>query len=254
MNRSSALLEEDVHSIPALVAMKRDRADGIYFKGRVLDLPNWTTADLMARFENTNDPLMLWALHLEHQRGIPPALRWPWHNLGPQGDYIDLSADLLWLQRRHPTQKAAFRGWKNTLNRAPGTAAWHAHVYRQFLHFYPRGLAHLASKGLALTKEQRQQLLSVPTVKMCKARAGLEGAKFAALIARLRTYAEQHPDKSGQCSAEQIATRRARLHRVHVLTGSSPSRTAEYWLAITGESLSRQLVSKQLTLVSSIDQ
>lgn len=250
MSRSAALLEADVRSVPALMGAKRSAADALRFRTLVCELSNWSTVDLLPRLETTGDPLMLWALHLElERRGIPPCLRIPGHSLGPQGDYITLVADLLWFQKRHPAHEAVFRGWRDVLRSEPCTSDWHCHVYRQFLFTYPRGLSFLTAKGLGMTLMQRQQLLSVPTSRMCKARATVEGTAFANLVERLYQHAMAHPDLAGKHSPRAVALRRARLYRCHIMSSGSPTLTAECWQRLTGERLSRQAVAAHVKAV-----
>ncbi len=247
MSRAAALLEADVRSIPALIEAKRTAADRQGFRDRVGALSTWATMDLLPRLQTATDPLMLWALHVElDKRDIPPCIRFPGHQLGPQGDYITLAADVLWLHKRHPEHKALYRGWASVLAAPRGREKWHQNLYRQFLFAYPRGLAYLVSKGLALATEHRQQLASVPTPSMVKIRAALEGEAFTSKLDQLTQHATEHPDRSGKYKPADIGRRRAQLYRVHALSGKSPTRTAELWHRLSGEKLSRQTVSRQI--------
>lgn len=247
MSRAAALLEADVRSIPALVEAKRSAVDALRFRTQVRDLANWATVDLLPRLETTQDPLMLWAVHLElERRDIPPCLRIPSHSLGPQGDYITLAADLLWFQKRHPEHQAVFRGWRDVLRASLCSLQWHQHVYRQFLYNYPRGLSYMAAKGLGLIEAQRQQLLSVPTSRMARERAGVQGEAFERLIDQLHQHALAHPDRAGKHTPQAVALRRARLLRCHVMSGRRPTLTADYWQRLTGERMSRQAVGAHI--------
>lgn len=247
MSRAAALLEADVRSIPALIEAKRAAADRQGFLDRVRALPTWTTLDLLPRLETATDPLMLWALHVElDKRNIPPCIRFPGHQLGPQGDYVTLAADVLWHHKRHPGHKPLYRGWTSVLSAPICREKWHMNLYRQFLFAYPRGLAYLVSKGLALTTEHRQLLASVPTTAMVKIRAALEGEAFTSKLDQLTKHATAHPDRTGKHKPGDIGRRRAQLYRVHALSGKSPTRTAELWHRLTGEKLSRQVVSRQI--------
>lgn len=247
MSRAAALLEADVRSIPALVDAKRAAADREAFRDRVAALKGWATLDLLPRLETTTDPLMLWALHVElDKRKIPPCIRFPGHQLGPQGDYITLAADVLWHHKRHPGHKALYRGWESVLTAPLCRIKWHENLYRQFLFTYPRGMAYLVSKGLALTTEHRQQLAAVPTTSMVKVRAAFEGEAWTGKLEQLVKHATEHPDKTGKRKPDDIARRRALLYRVHALSGKSPTRTAELWHLLSGEELSRQTVSRQI--------
>ena len=253
VSRSGDLLAADVFSVPGLVDRKRGQADAQRLRVAIADLPRWRTGDLLPRFETVSEPLMLWALHLEaSRRGVPPVLRWPPNELGPQGDFLNLAADVKWLQTETPYHRAIFRGWRSVLRQSPGSDAWHEHVHRQFLFAFPRSLSFIASKGLGLIDVQRQLLLSMPTASMARERAALRGPAFADLGACLLDHAYRHPDRSGSRTPEQIVNRRVRLYRIHVLAGRSPSRTATHWLTITGEPITRQAVAKQVAAVEGL--
>ena len=104
----------------------------------------------------------------------------------------------------------------------------------------------MAAKGLGLMEAQRLQLLSVPTSRMARERAGVQGDAFARLIDQLHQHALAHPDRAGKHTPHAVALRRARLLRCHVMSGRSPTLTADYWRRLTGESLSRQAVSAHI--------
>lgn len=247
MSAASKLLEEDVWSISDLIHAKRTAADAVRFRELIRDLPNWSTRNLLPRIETTRDPLTLWVLHLElDKRNIPPCLRLPSHQLGPQGDYISLTADIKWLMRMQPNHQAVFRGWRQAFQSTPKRGKWHDHVHRQFLFIYPRGLAYLGAKGLGLTEHQRSELLTLPTARMAKVRANLEGERFRHLFDRLHQYACAHPDKSGTLKPGQIAQRRAFIYRTYVLADRSPTLAADYWERISGERITRQAISTQI--------
>lgn len=247
MSGPDGALEADALSIPALVAIRRSAADALRFRERARALPGWSTQDLVLRFETTNDPLMVWALNLEcERRGLPPVLRWPGQQIGPQGDLLDLAADVRWLQIAHPHHRAKARGWRSVLREAPGTKLWHEQLHRQFLFTYPRGLGWLAAKGLDVSENQRLDLMTMPTASMARERRGLLGAAFSDLQQRLIDHAHRHPDRARLHAPEQVGIRRARLYRVHALTGRSPSRTAALWEVLTGESITRQAVANQI--------
>lgn len=253
MSGSAAALEAEALSIPALATAKRSAADALRFCERARALPEWSTQDLVLRFETTSDPLMVWALHLEcERRGLPPVLRWPGQQLGPQGDLLDLAADVRWLQLAHPHHRAKARGWRSVLRETPGTALWHANLHRQFLFSYPRGLGWLVAKGLGASDDQRLDLITMPTASMVRERRGLLGAAFSDLQQRLIDHAYRHPDRARVHAPEQVGFRRARLYRVHALSGRSPTRTATLWNVLTGESITRQAVANQIAAAEAV--
>ena len=244
-------LEMDVASIPALSVAKRADPGTLHLKSKIRALSGWKTCDLLPRLETTTDPIMLWALHLElKSRRIPPALRWPSDTSDPQLEFVAFTADVHWLQFRYPDHQPTQKGWKRVFRTEPASPAWHEAVYRQFLYLYPRSaISYLGARGLGLTDDLRQQLLCFPTKSMATARRGLSGHAFATLIQQLHDYAVAHPDRSGLHTPAAIANRRARIWRVHQLSGSSPTTTAHYWKLLTGEVLTRVAITHQLASV-----
>ncbi len=86
----------------------------------------------------------------------------------------------------------------------------------------------------------------MPTAAMVRERRGLLGAAFSDLQQRLIDHAYRHPDRARVHTPEQVGVRRARLYRVHALSGRSPTRTATLWKVLTGEALTRQAVANQI--------
>ena len=244
-------LEMDVSSIPTLMAARRTVEGTVYLKAKIGALRGWETHALLPRLETTTDPIMLWALHLElKRRGIPPALRWPSSTDDPQLEFVAFTADVHWLQFSYPDHQPTQRGWKRIFRAEPVSPAWHEAVYRQFLYLFPRSaISYLGARGLGLTDDLRQQLLCFPTKGMAATRRGLSGDAFSKLIQQLHDYAAAHPDRSGLHTPAAIANRRARIWRVHQLSGSSPTTTAHNWELLTGEALTRVAITHQLVSI-----
>lgn len=199
-----------VLSVPALIAAK-GRSDDLQRFGRVVTgMRQQPTRDLILRVETTADALTLWALHLElDRRDVPPCLRWPANDTGPQGEFITLLADLLWFCRRHHGHRARFRGWRDLMGQLPATTRWHQCAHRQFLFIAARrSVAHWCATGLDLSNDHRQDLMVLQTNAMRAARRPLERSAFAALRDRLESHARAHPDRSGRVSAVEVAARR----------------------------------------------
>lgn len=244
---------DDIRNIPQLVAEKGHGGDLARFAGAVRALPTADTQTLILRLATTSDPLLLWSLHLElDRRDIPPCLRWPANEDTPQAEFVTWLADLLWLTKRHPRHVPRFRGWQGLFKHAPASSAWHATAHRQYLFVAPRGysVAHWCAKGLALTESQRQNLMALPTNAMRAERHPLQGDRLALTRERLLSHAIEHPDKSGRRRPEAIANRRAGLWRVFQLSGRNQTATAQHWHRLTGETLTRQAVAKQLAIVA----
>lgn len=255
MSLSAVALAEDALTVPDLMDRARglQGLDAVRFRALLAAVPAQGTADLLRRFETTSDPMILWALHHQcEQRGIPPVLRWPGQQIGPQGDLLDLAADVRWIQRQHPYHRASARGWQAVLKAEPGSSTWHDHLHRQFLYVYPRGMWWKAADGLGLSDAQRQELITMPTAKIRSERLGLSGQRFTDLHQRLLDHAYRHPDRARRHTPELVAQRRARLYRTHILTGCSPARTAKFWALTTGEAMTRQAVAHQVAAVEAI--
>lgn len=213
-----------------------------------------STSEALAVLQSTDDPLLSWACHIDQtRRGVPPALRLPLYEGGPQLDAVAFAADVLWFHRRHPGHAASFRGWCRVLRLSPGSAAWCEAVHQLWLFGYRCGkLPFLTAKGLALTDAMRAPLISVPTRQQAAERRSLTGTAYIDLSLKLRLHAEKHPDSSGLHSPSAVASRRARLWRTHILAGRSPTATAAVWEALTGQRLSRQQVGRQVAAVEAV--
>jgi hypothetical protein len=238
-----------VVSVPMLLASPVDRA-----RRRVLiaNIPAASTETLILRLATTEDPMVLWALHLAlDNRDVPPCLRWPRNDSTEQAEFITLLADLLWLCRRLPPGHAAkYRGWRRLFDHSPNSTAWHASAHRQYLFISARGsLSHWCAEGMNLADGDRANLMMLPTSAMRTARQRLQPAALADVEAKLIEEAQRHPDKSGTHPPHAIATRRLRMWRLFVLSGELPTLTARRWSLLTGETLTRQAIAKQAGVV-----
>lgn len=247
-------LTDDVRSISQLIAERSYRGDLARLAATIRALPATGTQTLVLRLATTADALALWAMHLElARRDIPPAQRWPANQESAQAEFITWLADLHWIAMRYPGHEPRFRGWRGVFTHPPASPAWHATAHRQYLFVRPRySVAHWCAKGLALTEPQRRDLLAMPTNAMQADRRPLRPEQFAAIRERLLNHAVAHPDRSGMRTPEAIANRRARLWRVFVLAGRDHTATAKHWRNLTGETLSRQAIAKQISAVADV--
>lgn len=238
-------------SVPDMLGRLRGSSREEAFRLAAGSINSQTTQTLIARIATTDDPLKLWALHLAlDRRNVPPCLRWPANDTTPQDEFITLLADLLWFTQRNPTHRAAFKGWCDLLKLSPESAPWHAAALRQYLWASRRASsAHWYATGLDLDDDQRQELMAMPTNSMRASRRQLEPRAFRALRESLELHAQARPDRSGATAPLDVAERRARIWRTYVLAGRSPSRAAAYWRLITGETITRQALSKQVAIV-----
>jgi len=258
----AALLRPECHaqvfkSITLLAAERRLQEDLGHWQSAVRGLPHIGTQTLILRLSTSSDALLMWAIHLElDHRGVPPCLRWPGNAHTAQAEFITWLADLHWFAKRHPQHDAQHKGWRNLLAQAPATAKWHAHACRQYAYAErrrgSRSLSHWCAQGLALTDVQRQELMTLPTRSIEASRRAIQGEQWAKLKENLVSHASAHPDRSGKCNPDQVASRRAAMFRVHVLAGGAISTTSRYWTLLTGQRLSRQAIAKQLAAVEAI--
>ncbi len=244
---------DGVQSIARLIAETSASGDLDGFKRAVRALPTTDTQTLILRVATTSDALKLWAIHVHlDKRGIPPVQRWPANKDTPQGKFITALADLLWFAKRNPTHTPLFKAWKKLWELVPGSPAWLEKAYWILANMASSNLARHGAKALALTLEQRQELMMFPTTAMVVKRRELQTSAFAGIRELLLTHAVAHPDKSGTHTPEAVARRRARLWRAHILSGCSTTATAKTWELLTGESLTRQAISKALTITGMV--
>lgn len=242
-----------VDSIARLIAAKQAGRDLASFEAKKLALAGYDTATLILRIHTAQDPLMLWEIHLElDKRGIAPALRQPENTDTPQGQFISWLADLFWFTKRNPGHAPKAKGWRMLLTATPGSPAWLEKGYQLFVRINGRSLAHIAAKSLALSDTQRQDLLTLPTRAMVKARQQLQTEKFSAVQQCLLTDARANRDRSGRRTPEEIARTRAALWRVHILLGSHPTETVKNWNMLIDKPVTRQAVSQMLTTTAGV--
>lgn len=236
-----------LHTVPAIVARKHG-AELERFNARVTGLAERSSLDLRASVETCADPALLWEIHMElMRRGVPPVLRGPrpW-NLGQQGRFIEVCADVAWLQATNPGHRPRYRLARAIFQAGWGTDAWWPLMLRQFGRSGAvRGLA----LALGLSDDQRQQLRAMQTATRTRLFEKLHGDSFGRLLDCIETALRDRPDKSGQTDPRATAIRRTQLWRIHRLMGEGPSGTAATWKALSGEALTRQQVAKQLDAV-----
>lgn len=245
---------EAVKAVPELIGEKRGDASLPYFRELVRALPSADSRTLIVRLETTTDPLLLWAMHCElDRRGIPPCLRWPSCEASQQAEFLTWLADILWFCKRNTHHRPPFRGWQGLFKHLPASTQWHKTAHRQYLFVSSRySLAHWCAKGLALAESDRQQLMMHPTNAMRAERRQLQPEKFAAIRERVVAAAMAKPDRAARHDPGAVADRRLALWRVFVLLGRNQTATANYWELLTGNTLTRQAVSKQLGMVRDV--
>lgn len=237
-------------SVPALLARKSG-AELERFNARVACLAERSSLDLRASVETCADPAMLWALHVElMRRGIPPVLRGPrpWH-LGPQGRFVEVCADVAWLQATDPGHRPRYRLARAIFKNRWGTDAWWVLMLRQFGR---SGDVRALVLALGLSDQQRQQLRALQTAARARLFEKLHGNSFGRLLDCIETALRDRPDRSGRTDPRATAIRRAQLWRVHRLLGTGPAETARVWAGLGGEVLTRQQAAKQLAAVEGV--
>lgn len=243
----------EFHSIDHLIAVRRQAGGLDEFKRKVTAMKEQAPATLIARLKTTHDPLIQWALHVALDgRGIAPVFRCPApaKSSDTQAAFIAWQADMQWLCKRYPAhvpKGSTQRLWAQ----APGSAQWKDTAYAIYSSVSTRqSVAHyLGVRRLALTDAQRQETLMLPTAKMERHRAELHGDGEAALRQALFSDAMANRDKSGQRTPEQVASRRFDIWRTYRLSGESLTATRRNWQLLTGETVSRPAIQKQIDAV-----
>lgn len=235
-----------VKSISQLINEQHSRPGVAVFASNVRSLPAAPTQSLILHVGTTMDPLLLWARHLElDRRDIPPCLRWPQaDDAAPQLAFVTWLADVHWLAKRWPKHAPAYTRWRNLFHYAPASEQWHRTawwVYRPHKHH------HYYARGLGLSDEQRQPLMTMQTNAMRADRNILK--RLPDLRDAIRAYAEGRPDKSSQRSPAELTERRARLLRLYLLAGRSQVTAVRYLEQVTGERITRQALRKQLAVI-----
>ncbi len=247
--------ELDMHDAPAIRSGAEllagiPPAERARFAAKTETLKHCTALELLPAMQGTHSVATLWALHLEfHRRGIPPILRGPRHELGPQGDFLDLAADLLWLQRQWPEHRCKSRLARAVFKAEPDGPIWHG-----------LALAFSASIGstrgraisLGLHPHQRHDLRSLADASTRRRFDGLHGEGFGGLRDALISALVENPDRSGRTSPADTASRRAFLWRIHQLSGQNHQRTAQLWALISGQPITRQQTARHIAAVAPI--
>lgn len=237
-------------SFSRLIENKRASTDVPRFKAMVLAMVKQDTRTLIVRLSTTTDPLMLWAIHCQlDKRNIAPAQRWPANTSSDQMLFVNWCADLTWFFKRNPAHVPRFKSWRRLTQHQLFSPQWLEAAYWKFESMHGRSLAHITSKALGLSDDHRQDLLTVPTRAMVVVRREIEPTRFATIHNHLLSHALAHPDRSGKHKPADVANRRLALFRVFVLSGKHAQTTATHWKSLTGETIFRQAVDKQLTII-----
>lgn len=243
-----------VDSFARLAAKKAASGDMERFKANVRGLCDQTTQSLIGRITTTTDALTLWAIHCQlEKRDIAPAQRWPGNVGTDQMLFVSWCADMSWFAKHHPDHAPHFcKNWPQLLKLKPRSTEWLEKCFWLFAQTSTTAgcpVSFKTARALALTNDQRIDLLTCPTSAMVNARRELAPEKLEAIKDRLLRYAIAHPDKAnkaGKYKSTDIASRRANLYLVHILSGSHATTTARNWQALTGKTLARQTVNDRI--------
>lgn len=239
-----------VESTSWLILEKRADPTLALFRAMAVTMQGDTAIGLIARMQRTNDPLTLYLIHLIlNNRGISPCLRWPARLDHPQLMYLNWLADVLWVAQKHPNHQPLYSRWKGLFVSAPLSAAWHktAHWAYGSKSAGCFGQGHYFAKGLGLSDEWRQDLMTMPTSKMRANRQLI--ARLPEFKAAMLEYAYDRPDKSGAQTPERVSERREQIMRGYLLSGRSKVNGCAYHAALHGEHISRQAYTRQLQTI-----
>ena len=236
---------DTTRTAPQLAAQKRGE-DRLRFDRNVAALEHRQLLTLLPSLETQLDPAMLWPLHASMaRRGLAPVLRGPRHQLGEQGDFIELAADIAWLQTEHPDVSPRYRLWKAIFELEPGSPLWWELLQRQRRRSVSAD-ARALTIALGLRDAHRRDLRSIQTASARRLFEDLHGPRFGEFCSALEEEIRSQPDKSGRVLARDAAARRARIYRVHQLSHSTYAGTAELWAKLTGEHRSAQAMREQV--------
>ena len=246
------LICDHIKSIPRLIADLADARSRAIFSDAVKAMWQQDMRTLIARIQTTENPLMLWAIHVHlDTRQIPPRLRWPACDGDEQYQFFTWLPDVLWIAKRNPDHKAGFKSWQGAFKHAPATRKLHLSLHARYLYTTrkPRS-ANYYALGLALSETQRKELMTFQTNKMRAITRRLND--IASVREKLLTHAVAHPDKAGLHSPADIARRRSELWKIYQLTGENQTETVHYYREITGQRITRQTLAKQLILINKV--
>ena len=245
--------EGPLHPIPHLAAEKRTSDDLARLRAKMKALAGQETRTLILKIETQPHPLILWALHLElNRRGIPPAQRWPVNMFGTaQSRFITALADLYWLVRQFPRHAppSMSADWRELFTLPPASDAWHTKAFFLYKKLNQTDLSRSGTRAMALTPKQRQNLMAFPTAAMRRSRHQLGADEHEETHQVLHSAALTNRYRAKAFNPLQAANHRATLWRVHVLSDFSPTETTRNWKLMTGENLTRQAITKQITTI-----
>ncbi len=228
-------------SVDALVALKKQSPHIDLYRASVGALRSEGTPELLVRLKTTEDPLMMWALHLVlDDREVAPCLRDAMGERSGQTDYITWLADLFWLTKRMPGHKPGHRTWTGPFKNEPGSNDWHKSAlwaYRQS----GRRSGHYLALALGLSASDRQPLKTMPTYTMVGNRQLL--ARSWQYRNAIMTHAVTHRDRSATYTPGEVTERRMAILGVSLLAGRSATRAACYLESSTGRRMSRQALT-----------
>lgn len=237
-----------LESFAVLLAKKRESIDVHRFRARVLAMRDQNSQSLVLRIATATDPLTLWAIHMHlYQRNVAPAHRWPGNTASTQMLFVSWCADLAWFVRRNPRHSPRFKSWQRLFKLNVGSPEWLETAFWRFESMHGRSLAHITAKAMGLSADDRQELMTLPTSAMVAARKEIDTENYAVIQRRLLTCALAAPDKSGKHKPADTANRKASMLRTHILSRRHAPTTAKHWSSLTGETLTRQAISKHVT-------
>jgi hypothetical protein len=231
-----------VKGIPELIQEQRTDPNLALFKASASGIAVDTIPGLIARIQTTMNPLTLWLIHLDlDRRGVPPGLRWPARLDHPQMRYITWLADILWLRRRYPSHPTSYNRWRGLFIYRPHCVQWHQTAL--WVHSSKaagqHGQGHYFARGLGLTDDQRQEVMTVPTNTM-RANRKLLVSLPDFKLKMTRYLAARPPDKSGTWSAQDVAERLSVVLKTNLLANRNKTRGCAYYEFLVGVKVARQ--------------
>lgn len=236
----------DLRTVPELPALPSPHYQAL----ALASIPGQAIKHLLLRVNTTDNPVVLWALHMElDARGIPPCVR-PAQRIGTeQARFITTLADLLWISKRYPGHKPQLQRMRGVLQGEPDTPQWHRACLWAFQHC--RGEAGWLARRLALTDEQRQRTATMPALAQANRRRDLP-ARLDVIREQLLTHALYNPDGTGKVKPDDLAHRRTELLRLYLLLDRDRAATHEYLQRVDGVTTSLRAMTFQLDAIARI--
>jgi hypothetical protein len=169
-------------------------------------------------------------------RGLPVKREW-WSG-NPDTDFIIMAADLQWLVSAYPDHRTEWSRAQSVFDPRKFKRA------AQYLHWDGCRTAGQIAKALGLTEQQQRECAWIQCLHVERWRQRLH-MRWPIAHAKIAAGIKAH-DRRTEADQEATIKRRADLWLCAELADWKPQRTADLFAMLTGDTLPRNLVGKQL--------